>query len=224
MFKHIALCVLIAFTLLVPTSAQTSGCSLSISAASGMGRGLVRTTGNPTMDQHFVQEVVSLNVAMSVYPALFILDDSGSPNAYANPEVVDERFPDGAVMLGYSLLNSEWAQSSGVNFSIPTIMAHEFGHIAQFKSGLRLPTKLLELQADYLAGWYMANRQRDSTWTPRALADSLRSLFSKGDYQFNSPNHHGTPQQRTSAFMQGFQNGNASFKDVLKRSFDFVKQ
>ena len=191
-----------------------------------MGGGqLARTSGNQSFDAGFQREIALLNGAMGVYPSFFMLNDSGAPNAYANPQAMDPRFPDGTVAFGYTLMLSEWraASAGGTNFSIPTIMAHEFGHIAQFKAGFKLPTKLMELQADYIAGWYIGNRNGSDGWTSRALMDSLQSLFNKGDYNFNNPTHHGTPQERTSSFLTGFQNAHSSLGSALRDSLQYVQ-
>jgi hypothetical protein len=34
-----------------------------------------------------------------------------------------------------------------------------------------------------------------------------QSLFGKGDYQFNNPQHHGTPAQRVDAMRAGYASG-----------------
>ncbi len=181
----------------------TQGCSLSIDVINSGQMQIYSSTGDQFMDNAFIQEINVLKTMTGLNPSFWILDDSGGPNAFANPVPTTPYLPDGRVLFGFNLMRQEWQASGGVNFSIPTILAHECGHIAQFKYGYRLPTMQLELQADYLAGWYMANRN-NVIWDQQALADSCRSLFSHGDYDFNNPNHHGTPQQRVNAFLTGY--------------------
>jgi hypothetical protein len=93
-------------------------------------------------------------------------------------------------------------------------MAHEWGHIVQYQRGIRWKTtKPLELQVEYLAGWYMAARN------PRNMlvfTQAMSSFFSKGDYEFNEPDHHGTPEERVQAIQQGFRDGNLSLSAVIK--------
>jgi hypothetical protein len=57
------------------------------------------------------------------------------------------------------------------------------------------------LHADYLAGWFTAHRQR---FLPQDANQALKSFFDKGDYDFFSEGHHGTPQERAAAFYAGY--------------------
>jgi hypothetical protein len=140
---------------------------------------------------------------LSIFPVTpygFYLDDFGSPNAFATPESLTPAGPDGTIIFGVTLLSAELSRDSGIGFSIPAIFAHEFGHIFQFDRGEGLPAPAMELHADFLAGWYLAAR---SQWSPTDIGPALRSFFEKGDYEFNSPQHHGTPEQRLHALMEG---------------------
>ena len=58
----------------------------------------------------------------------------------------------------------------------------------------------MEIVADFLAGWYMARR---ASAYPTDAIQGMRSLYRKGDYLFNNPQHHGTPSQRAAAFVAG---------------------
>ena len=58
----------------------------------------------------------------------------------------------------------------------------------------------VELHADLIAGYYLGKRR----WSKTNLAVFGQSLFSKGDYDFNSPDHHGTPKQRLEAMLEGY--------------------
>ena len=42
------------------------------------------------------------------------------------------------------------------------------------------------------------------------VPQALRSFFSKGDYSFNSPTHHGTPDERLHAVQAGLKDAQAS--------------
>jgi hypothetical protein len=86
---------------------------------------------------------------------------------------------------------------------IPTILAHEFAHILQFKNQFpKLPTaKWQELHADFMAGWFTGHRSR---YRPHVAMNSLIAIFNVGDFAFNHPGHHGTPQERVAAFDAGY--------------------
>lgn len=130
----------------------------------------------------------------------------------------------GTVALGTELLEKEMFQSkSGQGFNIPAILAHEFGHLVQFQMGNNMPsTKLKELQADALSGWYMARRKY---FVPTDLVEALDGFFRMGDTNFRSPGHHGTPNERRAAIKWGMDNATrfANFFDAYKQSFQWIE-
>jgi hypothetical protein len=198
------------------------GCSLSASAAEGM-QGqlqLSRTIGNPTQDAAFDNILNHLDSLFGVNPAFFIFNDQDSPNAFATPKRFDPRYGDGSVVFGYQLFNSEIQQTGRDNFTIATIMAHEFAHILQFKLGEELPTKLSELEADYMAGWYLGSVS--GTWLGVSSSQALRSFFSKGDYSFNSPAHHGTPDERLHAVQAGLKDAGQPVRRAFANAHRYV--
>ncbi|MBL8213910.1 MAG: hypothetical protein JNK87_24540 [Bryobacterales bacterium] len=201
---------------------RAEGCLLAAGQSSGSLGGFSPTTGNVRLDSAFTREYQLLSQVMGVRPGLFILDDRNGSNAYATPQSVNG-LTDGTVLFGYRLLTEEWNTSKGFNFSIPAILAHEFGHITQFRFGARMPGKVTELQADFIAGWYMGNRDMLSGYSRAALEQGARAFFSKGDYQFNEEGHHGTPQERMNAFLRGFQLQGVNFTVAFRASQDFAR-
>jgi predicted metalloprotease len=95
-------------------------------------------------------------------------------------------------------------------FAVAYVVAHEYGHNIQQESGQlagrarALPT---ELNADCLAGtwahWAYSNGQMDDNGVKQALDAAL----AVGDFDFVSPQHHGTPQERRDALLKGFDDG-----------------
>jgi hypothetical protein len=156
------------------------------------------------------------NVLSNIYelsPGVAFIMDGGAPNAFATPENLLSDSKDGSILLGLNLFQSEY--NNGPNSwegAAVLIHAHEFGHIAEYKFGYTGPVPLMELQADALAGCAMAHQfmndpARTITVGQRSLElnHACQSVFSKGSYDFNDPNFHGTPQQRLTAFQTGFQ-------------------
>jgi hypothetical protein len=202
--------------------AAHGGCSLTASAAEGM-QGqlqLSRTVWNPAQDAAFDDILAHLDSLYGVNPAFFIFNDQGSPNAFATPKKFDPRYADGSVVFGYQLFNSEIQQTGRVNFTIAAIMAHEFAHILQFKVGEELPTKLSELEADYMAGWYLGSVS--GTWLGVTSSQALRSFFNKGDYSFNSPTHHGTPDERVHAVEAGLRDRGQPWRRAFANAHAYV--
>lgn len=136
-----------------------------------------------------------------VSPKQLFIFESGLANAFATPEQHDEKYPDGTIFIGLKLAREE-LERDGSGLSIAGIMGHEFGHIIQFHNDCELEGKERELLSDYIAGWYMAARQVTTPWTD--VRSTLNTMYNKGDYDFNSRNHHGTPSERVRATKAGY--------------------
>lgn len=159
-----------------------------------------KTTGDAGLDRTINAEASGLSQVFGVTPALYTLDDQQASNAYANCQ-------DGVLLIGLRLLREElWSMERG-GLAVAGIMAHEFAHIYQCRRGTSLSGRDLELQADYLAGWYM---RHNKSMYGIDISGFARTIWSKGDYDFRSPSHHGTPEQRVAAMNAGFNNDTTS--------------
>ena len=113
------------------------------------------------------------------------------------------------MFIGTSLIKAELR--TGRWNGVSAILAHEFAHAMQAKRNCTLKGKWLELHADLMAGWYAA--QKNQALHQNDMI-AFFSLSDKGDRSFGSPDHHGTPEERGTAFMLGYQKG---------REFDATK-
>ncbi|HXV26588.1 MAG TPA: hypothetical protein VD862_00955 [Candidatus Paceibacterota bacterium] len=181
---------------------RAQGCSLS-GAAMGGGGGiqLIWPSGNRMLDESFQAEGMLMVRVFGLSPRMFFFDDGNAPNAMATSQVVNQMGPHGTLLIGLSLVQSELADNHGEAFSLVAILAHEFAHLLQFSQRVQAPTPVMELQADFIAGWYLGFKSR---FMYMDVQDAFRAFFSRGDYEFNSPNHHGTPEQRLAAIQSGF--------------------
>lgn len=95
------------------------------------------------------------------------------------------------------------------------ILAHEWGHQIQFQNfgewtypvpafiGTPESTRMTELEADFLTGYYLTHK-RGGTYNWKRVEDVLVSFYNIGDCGFTSSGHHGTPNQRLEAARQGY--------------------
>lgn len=202
----------------------TAGClglsATGYSSANALGSNLLFTSGIPGLDRSLQQERDILDAAFLVRPVLALLSGQGATGAFATrQQMVPAVGATGTVMFGTELMQSDWYYTGA---AIAGIMAHEWAHICQFTyAGNTLDytaPAMRELHADCLAGWYVANRIQwhQQNWDAREF---MYSLFEKGDFQFNSPQHHGTPAQRVEAMMIGFrlaaQHPNANISNIF---------
>lgn len=204
--------------------------SYGVARLGGESPQMVTTSGDRRVDRELGRALLRLGATFEANPGCAFFDDEDQPNAMALTanEVPRTR---GTVLFGQSLFQ-EAMGSDDDGMSVMAVFAHEFGHIAQFNTGMHnrlsagYPTqKLVELHADFLAGYYLGLRKSEHPdlrlWSAGALIHHL------GDNNFTAPNHHGTPQERTAAIEAGHQLGRGGQVDIVSAmasGADFVRR
>lgn len=142
----------------------------------------------------------------AVKPSFFFYDDRSGPNAWAyNVSIDGSCTPDGSVVFGTTLIATERESNPSMwGSALSVIVAHEYGHIVQYRRKLSMETFRKELHADFLAGWAIATMNMRGIGNGVEPSVAASSLFSKGNYDFNAPNFHGTPAQRSSMMIEGY--------------------
>jgi len=176
------------------------------------------TTGSPKLDLLLNSESSKLKNIFKIDVELYAYDDKNIANAYASP-ICKTLGCDGSVAIGKTLLLDEIVAAEGF-VNISGIMAHEYAHIIQFQQRSTLVGKYAELQADFLAGWYLGNSKNLDS---KDLMDFASSLYEKGDYAFYSEQHHGTPFERSTIMIIGYINSNLELKDAYNKSLEILK-
>lgn len=193
--------------------ASFEGCAFSGTASQLDSLGFSeQCTSLKTLQYLMHQETAIMNAVFGVAPSFGCFNDYESPNALAtSANLVGSS--DGTVLFGRRLIVEE-APEMDLGTSIGGIMAHEWAHIRQFREGIQRSSKSMELHADCCAGWYLgwkfANGKKFDGW------GFAYSLFSKGDYQFNSPSHHGTPDERVRAMVTGYEIATSRLRGVIE--------
>ena len=97
------------------------------------------------------------------------------------------------------------------------ILAHEWGHLVQGNLNLFAgrDTFFTEQEADCLAGVYVQNLEERGLLEEGDFDEGLRQAWAVGDNLPDThPGAHGSPQERATAFMLGFEEGaNACFSE-----------
>jgi hypothetical protein len=182
--------------------------------------------GNPQIDRALIFELKQIATILPINPGYKYIEDP-SPNAFAVPTSLIPG-TQGTVYIGINLITSEFNNSPFGGVAVAGISAHESGHILQFQTGyaatLAGPTaQLMELHADFLAGYYLGRSQAHSKEHVGIFA---QSLFSRGDYDYNGQTHHGTPDQRVRAMNKGYDIGasNLGVSAAASVGANFVRQ
>ena len=201
--------------------AFSGGCGISSLGRLGGRERLQMWTGNRLIDAAYQREGLFLVQLFQVTAAGSFMDDSDAPNAYATPEQIFPNGPDGTVVFGMSLLGHELERDGGIGLAVPAIMAHEFSHLRQFKDRRIMHNSIpwRELHADFLAGWYLSRRKLAA---PTDVRPAMSSFFEMGDYEFNDPNHHGTPDQRLDCLIAGMQSRARDVRRAFYEGESFV--
>lgn len=186
----------------VVTDPYGGGCASASAIAVDMSNGvcqLLSSLGNLQDDRDFAAE---LSVQRpwwasggATVGSVQVYRECSSNNAFSTP---DFNLAVGAGM--YHQLRTQYGSMIGVT----VVLAHEWAHQIQFRHGYfqpKVPTRTTELEADLIAGFYVA-------WT-RSLSSSdlvqvLDVLHALGDEHYNNASHHGTPPERKFMELWGY--------------------
>ena len=158
------------------------------------------TTGNPSLDAKLFNQKKGLESVFPVKVDLYFgVEIYQSGNAFYHPSC-KSLYCDGRIVLGLFLMQ-ELNEKSDSYIRLVSVFAHEYGHAMQHKYGWSGNGKWRELHADYLAGYYMGLCRLSSE---SEILSIFTEFANRGDFDFNSPSHHGTPEERSCAFIDGF--------------------
>lgn len=170
------------------------------------------TTNEPLLDRQLALEANRLADVFEVRPGLKIARNFF--NAAATSDTIVKNTW-GTVLMGQELitkfLNDNRRNAGGL--TVAGFMAHEFAHIYQFSSGFRdklmkgqSTVKLQELHADFLAGYYLGvkRRQTQADWDIGAFTEGI---YLVGDSNIEDYNHHGKSKERRAAVLLGYKTG-----------------
>lgn len=179
------------------------------------------TLNNQYYDIIMNQEVAIQKIFFNGIPAnVFILyeQSASQKNAYANV--------DGYILFGYHMFYYTVSQYG--ELPVAGILAHEFGHRVQFTAGWNAykENAHMELEADAFSGFYMALAKQ---WAWSQIQNYYANVYATGDYYFNSPVHHGSPQQRLEAAYLGVQTGISALQNGTQYTYQqlhdlFIKE
>jgi predicted metalloprotease len=190
---------------------------------------MIGRSGNPEFDYAVAQTLSRMTDLFDVLPGFAYFKVGRSRNAYAARKAFLSN-PDGTIIFGRDLLFEIMNYLESPDAAFSAVCAHEFGHIVQFKRGISLDpypfVKRSELHADFLSGYYAGRRKLQKPDFPAAVFASIyHDNF--GDHWTESPDHHGTPQERASAIIRGFESAyreRQSTAEAIESGINYVSQ
>lgn len=201
----------VAKTYPLHVSSEDVICKLGIDDAGAHYR-LATTTGEPILDRQLAAEANRISESLQVRPAILIWPERGSFTAFITKKAVIQQTA-ATVVFGIDLLRATLSENrrgwGGV--TIAGFLAHEFAHMYQWSKGYaeRLAkgsaVVRVELHADVMAGWYLGTKRRNGV--PMDIGALTDGIYLQGDHLVQDPDHHGTPQQRRKAVIQGYRAG-----------------
>lgn len=188
-----------------------------VSSSSVEFRELAHSTGNRQWDLAYDKALKRISDIFGVKPEFAFYDDADGPNAWAQDATPR------AIYFGKKLF-STLLEIDGSGISVLQVSAHEFGHIHQYASGIypdlrrgQRTSKRVELHADFLSGYYLGLLKSDH---PEAsFWKAGKKIYEFGDYGYNNPAHHGTPDERVTSAEAGFK-----LSYLEKRNFSFASR
>jgi hypothetical protein len=190
---------------------------------------LILQSGNRDLDFALAQTLSRLADTFQVLPGFVFYHDEAAPNARATP-LKRLGGTDGTIFFGLAYMKRMLALPESPDAAVAKVCAHEFGHIAQYKYGVKdaivagQPTsKRLELHADYLAGYFAGVRKLERPDYPAAVF--AVAAHAHGDFNFAGKKHHGTPDERAAAVVRGFEvayRERRSFQEAMRTGVKYV--
>ena len=168
---------------------------------------MIAVSGNVEFDRALGRQLVRLSRSFGVRPGFAYADGFRDRNAIASSYT---RFPgtQSTVLMGIRLMRSILARGDGGDIAVMGVCAHEFGHVIQYFNGTHgrlsaqhATSKLVELHADFLAGYFVGETRRAR---PAIITRTFDDVFhGMGSYASCDPDFHGPPDERLEAVKAG---------------------
>lgn len=176
--------------------------------------GLDQVTAHAIVD--YVQSVIEGDPGLGYNNPLFTLNAFAVTTENEPPFSPFYGIPD-KIVMGDGIIEALTDLGLGIN-APDSVLSHEFGHHVQFELGVYdthdgtpEATRRTELMADAFGAYFCAHA-RGASFQSKRTAEVFRSSYLVGDCGFNSPGHHGTPNQREAAAQWGASVASASQK------------
>lgn len=204
------------------TTRLRRGCALrSLKPGTGNCEALVDSCGDAKFDAAIAKEFSSQHKFFGVPGVRMTYFLDCHPNAYAEQDT--KRIALGVNLIRTCLNLYKDRQGEFLTMlPIYAILAHEFGHQLQFANGWMNPCDHVvneELEADMWAGYYVGSHLAIGY----EKLQTMEQFYELGTSDFLDPDFHGSPYQRSHAFIDGLLVAEEVSKGKVGNNFNSVR-
>lgn len=174
--------------------------------------------GEPAIDAFFNINKPKLESFFGVKADVYFFQEKRGPKVMNLCSSLEPNFYNGTIRIGLALLKNElWVESNGV-YMTTAVLAHQYAHLFQCRLNGALRGWKRELQADFLAGYFLGRKSYN--YENQLDIQSFADVLFSGNWF--SPFHHGTADERAQALIDGYHNANLSLEEAyIKSLYDF---
>lgn len=175
------------------------------------------TTGDVAIDNILYETREELHTVFGIKSDFYIHEDIKRFETLTLCSSLHPEFYDGTIQFGKNLLNDElWTREFGEHSAI-ALLAHAYVHIYQCKINTSLKTWKRELQADFLAGYFIGRNSYKLKYDI-AIIPFATNLF---EGEWYNPFYYGTPIERSKAMIDGYHNAQLSLENAYQKSLHY---
>lgn len=174
-----------------------------------------RSAGELQLDAQFNRTKGHLQDFFGIKVDLYFYEEETGAQALTFCSSLYSEIYDGTIRFGLGLLRNELRIRTNGEHAAAAILAHEFAHIFQCRVGGSLRHFKRELQADFLAGYFLGRKSYSYRYEVD-IVPFANELFA--DDTWYEPFHYGTPRERAEAMIFGFHNAHLGLEAAYIKS------
>ena len=174
-----------------------------------------RSAGELKLDARFNQVKGQLQDFFGIKVDLYFYEEASGAQALTFCSSLHPEIYDGTIRFGLALLRNELRIKKNGEHAVLAVLAHEFAHIFQCRVGGSLRHHKRELQADFLAGYFLGRKNYSYKYDIDIIPFAV-DLFSNDNWYESF--HYGTPKERTAAMIDGYHHAHLNLEDAYIKS------
>jgi len=174
--------------------------------------------GDITIDAFFNVTKSKLETFFGLNADIYFFQEQSGPQVMTLCSTRDPLQSKGTIRIGLTLLKNDlWVEFNGV-YMTTAVLAHQYAHLFQCSLNGSLRGWKRELQADFLAGYFLGRKSYN--YENQLDIQTFATVLFEGDWY--EPFYHGSTFERTQALIDGYHNADLSLEEAyIKSLYDF---